>query len=492
MEHYTMRYSVQEQFARRRASLAAFAARFGIRADGEDKTIAAYRARQDELVAKSQGVIAQADADRRELTTDERKMVSDNSAEVERLENEIELRERVAAQDRRLSEPQPRKTAANAGDPPAENDRPQPELQTTYLNSPATRAAARGNGGWHNLGDFARAVRAATVQPGRTDARLSAAATTYGSEGVGADGGFAVPPDYRASIMSIVQSEDALFSRVDASPTSSNSVTVPTDEATAWGTSGVRVYTRAEAAAMTASKPNLKDVTVRLNELYAMVPVTDELLEDAPMLGRLLTTKAGEAFDFAITNYIINGTGAGQPLGIMNAPCLVTVAVEGSQTAATIHALNVAKMWGRMPARARSQAVWLINQDCEQQLMQMGFQVGKADQSSFTGGVPLFVPPGGLSATPYATLMGRPVIATEACATLGTTGDIIFAYLPGYFMPYKAGGIRSDVSIHLYFDQGISTFRWTFRIGGQPWLSAPVGRKNGSNTLSHFVALAAR
>ncbi len=48
------------------------------------------------------------------------------------------------------------------------------------------------------------------------------------------------------------------------------------------------------------------------------------------------------------------------------------------------------------------------------------------------------------------------------------------------------------MSMHLWFDQGATAFRWTFRIGGQPWLSAPISRKNGSNTLSHFVALQTR
>lgn len=482
-----MHHSYKEQWTLRQAALAAFVAGFGIRADAADPVIAQYRARQDELVNASQALIQAADAERRELNADERKQIQANSDEVERLENEIELRGRVTAQVARLDAPLPRATPANSADP----DDGRPDVRTTHLNTPATRAAGRGNGGWRNLGDFARAVRAAGLNQGM-DGRLQAALSTYGSEGVGADGGFAVPPDYRNTIMSIVQGEDSLFSRTDNMPSESNSVTVPTDETTAWGTSGVRVYSRAEAGTMTQSKPALKDVTVRLNEIYAFVPVTDELLEDAPLLSAFLTTKAGEAIDFKITDYIINGTGAGQPLGILNSGALVTQAALGSQAVDTIQAPNIAAMWSRMPARARSQAIWLCNQDAEQQLMKMGFQIGDAAQTTFTGGVPLFVPPGGLSAAPYATLLGRPIVTTEACAALGDVGDIIFAYMPGYFMPYKAGGIKSDVSMHLYFDQAVTCFRWTLRFGGQPWLSAPIARKNGSNTLSHFIALAAR
>ena len=44
----------------------------------------------------------------------------------------------------------------------------------------------------------------------------------------------------------------------------------------------------------------------------------------------------------------------------------------------------------------------------------------------------------------------------------------------------------------VYFDQNISAFRFVMRMNGQPWLSAPIARKSGANTLSHFVAIAAR
>lgn len=484
----------------RQTLIAAFAAAIGIRADADDPIIASYRTRQEDLIQASNGILAQADTAGRELTTEERDSIRDNTAEVERLEGEISLRSTVANQDQRMRMPQARQTPANSGEPLAQQQQPQargqasgerePHIQTTHISTAATRAAGRGNGGFHTLGHFAQAVRGSIRNPADVDARLRAALTTYGNESTGADGGFAVPPDFRAEVMRLVQAEDALFSRTDATPTMSNTVTVLTDETTAYGTSGVRVYTRAEAQQMTQSKPNLKEMSTKLHETYAFVPMTDELLEDAPMLSSYLTTKAGEAFQFKMNDYIVNGTGAGQMLGILNSPCLVTVAAEGSQTADTIHAFNILKMWARMPAAVRSRAVWLCNQDAEPELMKLGISV-TTPSGTATGGMPIFMPPGGLSALPYSTLMGRPVITTEVCSALGDVGDIIFAYLGGYFAPFK-GSIKSDVSMHLFFDQAVTSFRWTLRAGGQPWLSAPISRKNGSNTLSHFVTLAAR
>src|SRR5258708_36553807 len=57
--------------------------------------------------------------------------------------------------------------------------------------------------GFKSFGEFAQAVRNAELQGGRPDERLligAAAAPTFGSEGVGQDGGFAVPPDYSKMI----------------------------------------------------------------------------------------------------------------------------------------------------------------------------------------------------------------------------------------------------------------------------------------------------
>lgn len=476
------------------------------RADDDDPTIAGYRARQEDLVQRSNVILAAADQAGRELNTEERNEIRDNTAEVERLAGEITLREQVARQDAALRTPQARQAPANSGEPLANQAQPQaraqpqpraqpqdggPVIQTTHINTAAHRAARTGNGGFNTFGHFAQAVRIAAGNPGNMDNRLMAALTTYGNEGSGADGGFAVPPDYRNRIVDLSMfSEDSLFSRTDNSATNSNSVTLPKDETTPWGNSGVRVYSRAEAQQMNQSKPVLGDMTVKLHELYAFVPVTDELLDDAPQLENHLTTKAGEAIQFKLNDWILNGTGVGQMLGILNSPSLVTVAAEGSQVADTIHGDNILKMWARMPAAVRSRAVWLINQDAETQVMKLGSVVTTASGTA-VGGMPMYMPPGGFSAAPYGTLLGRPVITTEACAQLGDVGDIVFSFLGGYFAPYK-GGVKSDVSIHLFFDQGVTAFRWTLRVGGQPWLSAPIQRKSGSNTLSHNVALVAR
>lgn len=103
----------------------------------------------------------------------------------------------------------------------------------------------------------------------------------------------------------------------------------------------------------------------------------------------------------------------------------------------------------------------------------------------------MFLPPGGLSQSPYATLYGRPVIPVEYAATLGTVADIILADFSQYLTIDK-GGLESASSIHVRFIYGENTFRWTLRNDGHPLWSAPLTPFKGTNTQSPFVVLATR
>ena len=139
-----------------------------------------------------------------------------------------------------------------------------------------------------------------------------------------------------------------------------------------------------------------------------------------------------------------------------------------------------------MYAPSRRNAVWLINQDIEPQLDAMAFD------PAATSKTPVYLPPGGVSNAPYASLKGRPVVPIEACSTLGTQGDIILADMTQYWAITKGQDVRQDVSMHLYFDQGLMAYRFTFRVTGQPIWGASLSPENGSNTRSCFVALDTR
>ena len=129
---------------------------------------------------------------------------------------------------------------------------------------------------------------------GRIDERLirGAAVSTFSQETVGADGGFTVPADFRSAILSKVFSEDSLVSRTDRLQSSSNTITIPVDMTTPWQTSGgTQAFWVAEAAVKTQSKVVLEQISVKLNNLAVLMPVTEELLEDSPGLMAISAAK---------------------------------------------------------------------------------------------------------------------------------------------------------------------------------------------------------
>jgi HK97 family phage major capsid protein len=434
-------------------------------------TIEALRARQQEIDDGSKAILAAADAEERDLTPEEVASIGQNRTEMERIAAQIEARESViqpqAGAGRRTA---PEIIVANGA------GRVAPQLRATDPR-----------GGFRSFGEFASLVRAAAVS-GQPEARLLNATTTWGGEGSGADGGFAVPPTFRTTIWEKVMAEENLLNRCAELTTGGNSITIPSDETTPWDTSnGIQVYWEAEAATVTASKPQLDLKTIRLGKLMGLVPITDELLEDAPGLESWLLAKAPAKMAAKINTAIIAGSGVGQPLGILNAGCTVSIAEESSQSAATILFANIEKMWAALYGPCRRNAVWLINQDVEPQLNAIAFDPKASSK------VPAYLPANGLSVEPYATLMGRPVVPLEACQTIGTVGDIILADMNQYWALTKGqGGMKTDVSMHLYFDQGLQAFRFTFRVNGQPAWGKSITPQYGTMKRSCFVTLATR
>lgn len=352
------------------------------------------------------------------------------------------------------------------------------------------------NWGFASFGEFAREV-AVSRKNQQTPTRIingfnqaaSMAATGMG-EAIGADGGFLVPQQFVMKIFEKVYADGNLLSRTDIYNISSNSISFPrsgeTSRATGsrWG--GVQAYWRGEGSSPTATKPSFGMLKLTLHKLIAMGVATEELLEDsATALDQYLTTCFTREIDFVVSDSLINGTGAGMPLGVLNADCTVSVAKETGQAAATINATNLIKMHARLWSGCRQNAVWLINQDIEPQLHTLQIGTGVANQL-------VYMPPGGLSQLPYATLLGKPVIPVEYCATLGTVGDIILVDMSQWVTAVKSGGPKSAVSMHLYFNTDEQAFRVTYRLDSQPWWPAAVTPYKGSNTQSCAVTLATR
>lgn len=352
--------------------------------------------------------------------------------------------------------------------------------------------------GYRSAVEFLRDVRAvATGQTsidrakrllplyGSGDGRLELYGITsseFAREAVGSEGGFLVPPAMREEIFTAINGTTSLFNTFYTEAISTNAVEWDGDETTPWGASGVRAYWTAEGGTITAAKANVEKRVNRLHKIAALVNVTDELASDATRLNSVITKQAGAALDYEISESFYSGDGAGKPLGFFGHSSLVTVAKESGQTAATVNAKNIAKMFARRRAVAGSQWVWLMHPSVYSEIVNLTIGSSPAWTS----------PSSGLQGAPGGLLLGAPIVQCEHCSELGTVGDIILANTQGYYGIYHSTSLRFDASIHVHFAQDINAFRWIMRVGGMPFLQNPVLPKNGSGTYGDFIALQTR
>lgn len=307
------------------------------------------------------------------------------------------------------------------------------------------------------------------------------------SVNTGEDGGFLVMPEYASGILERVYAND-LFSRTDNYSVGGNQLvfTRNAEVSRANGSrhGGMRGYWVGEGGTITKSKPTVNQLTLRLKKLAVVVYLTDELIADAgPAAAQYVTRKAAEEFNFMLGDALFNGTGAGQPLGMLNAGALLSIAKETGQAASTIVVENIDKMWARRHVSNGNWA-WYHNQDCGPQLDQLAQDVG-------TGGVPLYRTGNQVAQAAPQTLKGAPRVETEFNATVGTQGDLMLADM-SQIVSITKGGISQEASIHVEFLTDQTALRFIMRVDAQPWEASPLTPYKGSNTQASFLALDTR
>lgn len=421
-----------------------------------------YRQRKADALAKAMAIFEAADKTGRSMTAEEK---NDYNAAVALVE--------VAAED---------VTRAEA----------LMDIERSISSNPTTRIEVGVDNAtkkpWGSIGEQMLAVRQVARTQGRdTDPRLFAALGA--NESVDAEGGFLVAPEFSDVILQRTYEEGQVTSRCQTIPMNSNRLVIngldEDSRATGQRYGGIQVFRIAESAAYTSSKPKFKQVQLTANKLIGLMYATDEILEDTAALSKWASTNFPKAFAFQLDDESVNGTGAGQMLGVANSGAAIIVAEDAAQPTGTVTNTNVFNMIQRLWGPSRKNAVFFYNSDLENQLWNLTRGSGTAVEL-------LYTPPGmrGNSA-PYAMLCGFPAIPIEQASAGGSQGDLNLFDMSQYLIGQKEG-LKADSSIHVAFLTGEQAFRWTLRNDGQPIPKKPLTPYKGSNTLSPFVTLAAR
>lgn len=346
-----------------------------------------------------------------------------------------------------------------------------------------------------SLGEQLMAVKEVGANPHQRHAKLELAqkvmrAATGLNETQASDGGFLVQTDQAAGLIKRAYDVAVLAPRCAKIGISANANGLKLnaiDESSRangsrWG--GVQAYWENEADAYVGSRPKFRQMQLILKKLTGLCYATEELLMDTSALEGVISEGFGQEFAFKLDDAIFRGTGSGQPLGIVNSAAMVTQNKEGSQTNTTIVLNNIAKMRSRLWVRSRGNAVWLMNQDCEPQVNILSLTVGN-------NSYPVLMPATGIAGAPYDTMYGRPVIVNEYSATLGALNDLMLADLGQYLLIDK-GSVQQAASVHVRFLFDEMTYKFTYRVDGQPMWDKALTPYQGSNTVSPFINLQAR
>jgi len=410
-----------------------------------------------------------AEADGRDLTAEEQAKFDSLDVAVKTVNSSLEREALIAAEEA---------TMASSS-----------SVIVSAIGAVTDNKAADLTGGFKSFGDFAQAVKTAgqisSGYGGVADPRLgfgAAVPSSFGNESTGADGGFTVPPEFSKEIFRLSLVDDAFLPLTDNVNVSGNGMVFPKDETTPWGTNGVRAYWQAEATAANATKPVFGVQAMRLHKLMALMPISNELLEDSTALGSYLQPLASRSITWKTNEAILYGNGNGQPTGLFNGTANVVQAKEAGQATQTLLTMNIANMIARLMPGSYSKAIWLITPDLLPSLFTLTL-----------GNYPIYLPPTtGVQMNPYGSLFGRPIIVSQHASAFSAQGDISLIDFNYYRTITKAGGVQVDQSMHLYFDADATAFRATFRLDGGSKIVAPLTQAKSAKTLSPFVQLAAR
>ena len=424
------------------------------------KKVLEMKAKREDARLKAMAVLNKAEAEDRFLTEDEQKEIDGYESGIRSWDESISRAEKMLAiepEDRSVTE--------------------KPEVKPTPNKGEEKRFAT--------FGEQLLAAYRAAAPGGKVDERLTTRAASGLNESTPSDGGVLGQQDFVTELLKRTYETGILASRAKKIPISTNAngmkINAVDEDSRAngsrWG--GVQTYWEGEADELTGSKPKFRQLELSLKKLTGLCYATDELLQDAAALEAVIRQAFAEEFGFKIDDAILDGSGEGEPLGILKSGAIVKVEKEKDQTD-IITVENLIKMWNRLWARSRANAVWYINQELEPYLYTLKL-----------GDKPVYIPAGGLSEKPYGTLFGRPVIPLEQCSAAGDIGDIVLADIGQYLLIDK-GGVKAASSIHVRFLYDESVFRFIYRVDGKPIWNKPLTPYKGSSSVSPFVTLAKR
>lgn len=310
-------------------------------------------------------------------------------------------------------------------------------------------------------------------------------ATAGMSESIPSSGGFLVPQEQAARIHSVALESELVMPRAYVQPMMSDNIKIPGTEI---GDHSVNLFGgftasfTAEEGTIDEHNPKVRSMELHARKLTGLIRFSSELSSDTPGGMTQIENLCGRGLGWFRDKSFLRGVGSTEPLGILNADCVVTCAKESGQKRNTIVYENLLACMSRMFAGSFANSTWVAHQGCIPQLLSLSLGIGVGGSA-----IPVMTR-GGLTGFEILT---RPCIFTEKVPLLGNKGDIGLYDFSQYVCGLRSE-LKFDQSIHVAFAQDQILARIISRFDGQPLWDKALTLADGTTTVSPFVLLADR
>jgi HK97 family phage major capsid protein len=305
------------------------------------------------------------------------------------------------------------------------------------------------------------------------------------SERVPGQGGFLVPEVLRSQMLSFMTGA-IVRPRAMILPMGGQRLSVPTLDNLTQASStqalgGLTFAWAEEAAGITPSIPAFGRTVLEARKAAAyMVGVDNGFVDDAGgAFGDFMARVLAQGYAWFEDDVFFNGTGVGEPQGILNAPCAVAVTRTNSNGAATFADI-IAMFKALHPAVKQlgltsgvTTVAWLLSASVIDALAELYFNVGGASvPTTITPVAPpsWFSMGDGDKITP--SLLGLPAIVTDHQPASGSVGDVALCDLSNYLVGDQLAMTVERAPEGKGFPSDASDFRIKSRIDGRYWIQS--------------------
>ncbi|WP_373498978.1 phage major capsid protein [Desulfococcus sp.] len=328
---------------------------------------------------------------------------------------------------------------------------------------------------FRDAGEFAEIVASGLYDPRLVRSTMDSSGT----------GGYAVPVELASTWWDTALEDMVVLPNATVYPMQSSTLKVPSfdDDSRAAGQyfGGLALSWINETGTSTPQSAKLRLMTLNSKKAAIYCDTSAELAQDGQGFDQQIQDAMKKALSAGLDWNFLNGSGAGTPLGILNADACIEVPAVAGQAADSLIFENIVALFSRMWGPGRSRGIWVANSTTIPMLLSLHIPVGTSGTA-----FPVFSDKNG-----QFTMLGRPVIFSENLPELGGSGDIIFADMSQYIC-----GIRKEMQIEKSvlpgWYQDLQSYRVILRADGQPAWQEPLTPRSGTTTVSPFVRLAAR